>query len=156
VPPGVLASSAWGVSGAMVELESLLGGLVDDRTRLCDIMFPEGETVTLGLGCEVPGFALSLELVEKVGEEALPSVGVGGVIRVVGAPARFGGVAGSWVMMRLGAVERSEVVDRVCSPLCICGGEAWKDSSSTLVSRFFPPNKAPSPPPLEPGREPSE
>jgi hypothetical protein len=92
VPPGVLASSAWGVSGAMVELESLLGGLVDDRTRLCDIMFPEGETVTLGLGCEVPGFALSLELV-KVGEEALPSVGVGGVIRVVGASARFGGVA---------------------------------------------------------------
>ena len=107
-----------------MELESLLGGFVAERTRLCDIMFPEGETVTLGFDCEVLCFTLSLELVENVGEDAFPSVGVGGVMKVVGASARFGGVAGSWVMIRLGAVERREVVDCVCSPVCICVGEA--------------------------------
>jgi len=97
----------------------------------------------------------SLELVENVGEDAFPSVGVGGVMKVVGASARFGGVAGSVVMMRFGAVERREVVDFVCSPVCICGGEAWNGSSKTRVSRFFPPNSEPKPLPLVLGREPS-
>lgn len=134
------------MSGAVIEFESLLGGLVAERTRLCDIMLPEGDTVTLGFDCDVPCLIPSLELVEKVGEEAFPSVGVGGVMNVVGASERFGGVAGICVMMRLGAVPRSDGVDCVCSPVCICGGDAWKGSSNTLVSRFLPPNKAPSPP----------
>jgi hypothetical protein len=118
-------------------------------------MFPEGETVTLGFECEVPCFAPSWELVENVGEEAFPSVGVGGVMKVVGASAMFGGVAGSWVMIRLGAVERREVVDCVCSPVCICGGDAWNGSSVTFVSRFFPPKSEPNPLPLVLGLEPS-
>jgi hypothetical protein len=109
-----------------MELESLLGGLVAERARRCDIMFPEGETVTLEFGCDVVCLPDSFELVECVGEVGFPSVGVGGVTSVVGACERFGGVAGSWVIMRLGAVDRREVVDCVCSPVCICGGDAWK------------------------------
>lgn len=136
------------MSGAVIELESLLGGFVAERTRRCDIMFPEGETVTLGFDCEATCFTPSFELVECVGETAFPSVGVGGVTSVVGASARFGGVAGSCVMIRFGAVDRRDVVDCVCPPVCICGGEAWMGWSRTLVSRFFPPNKAPNPPPL--------
>lgn len=143
------------MSGAVIELESLLGGLVAERTRLCDIMFPDEETVTLGFDCDVPCFALSLELVENVGDVAFPSVGVGGVMKVVGASARFGDVVCRAVMIRLGAVERRDVVDCVCSPVWICGGEAWNGSSKTRVSRFFPPNSAPNPP-LELGRAPSK
>jgi hypothetical protein len=78
-----------------MELESLLGGLVAERARRCDIMFPEGETVTLGFGCVVVCFPASFELVECVGEAGFPSVGVGGVTNVVGASDKFGGVAGS-------------------------------------------------------------
>jgi hypothetical protein len=118
-------------------------------------MFPDGDTVTFGFDCEVACFDPSLELVECAGDTARPSVGVGGVTKVVGASVRFGGVAGSCVMMRLGAVARREVADCVSDPVCICGGEAWKGSSKTLVSRFFPPNSAPNPPPLVPGLVPS-
>jgi hypothetical protein len=89
-------------------------------------MFPEGETVTLGFDCEDACFPASFELVEWVGEAGFPSVGVGGVTKVVGASERLGGVAGSWVMIRLGAVDRREAADCVCSPVRICGGEAWK------------------------------
>jgi hypothetical protein len=148
VPPGVFTSSGWGVSGTEIDWDSLLGGFVAERTRLCDIMFPDGDTVTLGLGCDAFCFAPSLELVECVGETGCPSVGVGGVTNVVGASTRFGGVAGIWVMMRFGAVERRDVVDCAKSPVPICGGEAWNASSRTLVSRFFPPNSVPNPPPL--------
>jgi hypothetical protein len=148
VPPGVFTSSGWGVNGTVMDWDSLLGGLVDERTRLCEIMFPDGDTVTLELGCDVLGAAPSFELVESVGETAFPSVGVGGVMNVVGASTRLGGVAGICVMMRLGAVERGDVVDCAKSPVPICGGEAWNGSSRTLVSRFFPPNSVPSPPPL--------
>jgi hypothetical protein len=89
-------------------------------------------------GIPSTGLTRKAQIVEKVGEEAFPSVGVGGVMNVVGASERFGGVAGICVMMRLGAVPRSDGVDCVCSPVCICGGDAWKGSSNTLVSRFLP------------------
>jgi hypothetical protein len=131
-----------------MDWESLLGGFVAERTRLCDIMFPEGETVTFGFGCDGPCFAPSLEFVDSVGETAFPSVGVGGVTNVVGASTRFGGVAGSWVMIRWGTDERRDVVDCAFSPVYICGGEACNGSSKTFVSRFFPPNSVPNPPPL--------
>lgn len=104
--------------------ESLLGGFVADRTRLCDIMFPEGETTTFGFDCAAVDFALSLEWVDFVGEDAFPSVGVGGVIKVVGASIRFGFVTGRLdVTMRLGAVALGEGLDCVSST-CICGSEA--------------------------------
>lgn len=108
----------------MVECESLLGGLFTDRARLCDIMFPEGETTTLGFDCEGVCFVPFFELVDSVGETAFASVGVGGVMKVVGASERFGGVAGSCVMMRFGAVERLEGLAVVPSPAWICGGDA--------------------------------
>jgi hypothetical protein len=132
------------VSGAVIELESLLGGFVADRTRLCDIMFPDGDTTTLELDWEEEWLFPSFELAEVVGDGALASVGVGGVRIVVGASREFGGVAGICVMIRFGPTERREVVDCVSSPICIWGGEAYKGSSNTLVSRFFPPNRAPS------------
>jgi hypothetical protein len=80
-------------------------------------MFPEGETVTFGFDCEVVCFTPSFELVECVGDTAFPSVGVGGVTNVEGASTRFGGVAGSVVIIRLGAVPRRDVVDCVPSPV---------------------------------------
>jgi hypothetical protein len=96
-----------------MELESLLGGLVADLTRRCDIMFPEGDTTTLGFDCEETWRDPSFELAESVGDDAFASVGVGGVTSVVGASTRFGGVAGIWVMIRLGANDRNDVVDFV-------------------------------------------
>lgn len=84
-----------GVSGADMEFESLLGGLVAERARRCDIMFPEGETITFGFDCEEPCFVTDFELaVDPVGDAGFASVGVGGVTRVVGVSTRFGGVAG--------------------------------------------------------------
>jgi hypothetical protein len=126
----------------------LLGGFVAERTRRCDIMFPDWDTVTFGLAGDAPFLVSSLGSEGSVGGMAFPSVGVGGVTSVVGASIRFGGAAGSWVIMRLGAVERRDGVDRAWSPEYICGGEACSGSSKTLVSRFFPPNNVPSPPPL--------
>lgn len=101
----------------------------------------------LGLDEVPPGFAV----VGVVGEDGFPSVGVGGVTSVVGASTRFGGVAGIWVMILLGAVDRREVVELVASPVCMEGGDAYRGSSRTFVSRFFPPNNEPSAP-LEAGR----
>jgi hypothetical protein len=132
----------------MDECESLLGGFVADRARRCDIMFPEGETTTLGFELVLLCCTVFLELVDSVGEEGFGSVGVGGVMKVVGASDRLGGVAGSEVMMRFGATDLSDGVDLVSSPVCICGGEAWIGLSNTFVSCFLPPNRAPSPPPL--------
>lgn len=57
-------------------------------------MFPEGETTTLGFDCVVVCFGVVLELVDSVGEGVRASVGVGGVMNVVGASDKFGGVAG--------------------------------------------------------------
>lgn len=67
---------------------------------------------------------------------------------MVGASEMFGGVAGWCVIIRFGAVERRDVVDCAWRAVRICGGEGWMGWSRSLVSRFFPPNKAPSPPPL--------
>lgn len=128
-----------------MECESLLGALDAERTRLCDIIFPEGETTILGFDCEGLCFESDFNM---LGTPALASVGVGGVTKVVGASFRFGGVAGICVMMRFGAIERRELEDCVSSPVWICGGEAWEGSSKTFVSRFLPPKKAPNPPPL--------
>lgn len=96
VPPGVFTSSKVGVNGADMELDNLLGGFVAERARRCDIMFPEGETTTFGMDCELVCLAPAFELVvDPVGDTGLISVGVGGVTRVVGASIRFGGVDGS-------------------------------------------------------------
>jgi hypothetical protein len=104
VPPGVLTSSSVGVNGADIEFDNLLGGFVAERARRCDIMFPEGETTTLGLDCELACFVADFELfVDSVGDTGFMSVGVGGVTSVVGASIRLGGVDGSWVMILLGA-----------------------------------------------------
>jgi hypothetical protein len=91
-----------------------------------------------------------LECVESVGEGAGPSTGVGGVTKVVGASTVFGGVAGFWVMIRLGPNGRREAVGFVSDPVWICGGEATMGSSRILCSRFFPPNSEPMPPALVP------
>ena len=104
VPPGVFTSSSVGVSGADMELDNLLGGFVAERARRCDIMFPEEETTTFGLGCELGCFTPGFELAaDSVGDTGFASVGVGGVTKVVGASIKFGGVDGSWVMILLGA-----------------------------------------------------
>jgi hypothetical protein len=76
-------------------LDSLLGAFEAERTRLCDIIFPEGETTMLGCDCEGLCFDLTGECVELVGEGLRASTGVGGVTKVVGASTRLGGVAGS-------------------------------------------------------------
>lgn len=112
-------------------------------------MFPEGETTTFGIDCGLLCLVPFLEFVASTGDETFASVGVGGVTKVVGgASSRFGGVAGICVMMRFGAVPRRDGLDCVSWPVCICGGDATMGSSSTLASRFFPPNSAPRPPPL--------
>jgi hypothetical protein len=112
-------------------------------------MFPEGDTTTLGLDCEELFVTPFWGLVGSVGETGFASIGVGGVMKVVGASSKSGGAAGSCVLM-LGfrALDLSDVSDCVACPVYIRGGEAWMGSSSTLVSRFFPPNKVPRPPPL--------
>ena len=115
-------------------------------------MFPEEETTTFGLDCEGLCFEPFLECVDSVGEGAGPSTGVGGVTKVVGASTVFGGVAGIWVMIRLGPNDRRDAVDCVSDPVWICGGEATIGSSRTLCSRFFPPKSAPMPPALLPDR----
>lgn len=74
--------------------------------------------MTFGFDCDVFCFTPSGELVGRVGETGFPSVGVGGVIKVVGASTRFGSVAGSVVMMRFGVIERRDVVD------CVLSGDA--------------------------------
>lgn len=61
------------------------------------------------------GLALALE-VDVAGDGGLASVGVGGVIRVVGVAGlstRLGGVAGSVVMILFGADDGREGVDWV-------------------------------------------
>ena len=125
VPPGVLASSMVGVKGARIELDSLLGGFVAERARLCEIILPEGETTTSGFGCAGPGLAPFFKLEADAGDKGRASVGVGGVTSVVGASIRFGGVAGIRVTMRWGPSLGSDDVDCVSLPWCICGGDAW-------------------------------
>ena len=98
VPPGVFTSSGKGVSGAVVDCESLLEMAGIDRTRLCEAVLVVEGTESLVLGREL-GSASTLELDQSVEEASLASVGVGGVTRVVGASTRFGGVAGTCGMI---------------------------------------------------------
>jgi hypothetical protein len=157
VPPGVLTSSIVGVNGAEIEFESLLGGFVEERARRCDIIFPDGETTTLGFDCVAPCFALAFELLVELAGDAggFASVGVGGVTSVVGASARFGGVAGICVIILFGAVEGRFGVDWVSAPSWIEVGDACNTivSSSTFDGGRFPPKIAPNPPPLVLGLE---
>jgi hypothetical protein len=156
VPPGVLISSSVGVRGADMELESLLGGFVAERTRLCDIMFPEGDTTTFGFDCDGVCFVPVFEFaVEPVGDGGFASVGVGGVTKVVGASTTFGGVTGVKVMILLGVLATRFGVDCVAWPSCICGGDPCSTavSSKTLEARCRPPKSVPKPPPLVLGLE---
>lgn len=133
-----------------MDCESLLGGFVSDRARRCEIIFPEGETTTFGFeDCEEVCCAPDLEFDDSGGETLIPSVGVGGVMKVVGALDRFDGAA-SWVVtMRFRAAPLScGLVDCASSSECNWGGEAWRGASSTLSWRFFPPKSEPMPPPL--------
>lgn len=125
VPPGVLISSIVGVRGADMELDNLLGGFVAERTRLCDIIFPEGDVTMFGFDGEGPCFAPDFELaVDPVGDAGFASVGVGGVTSVVGASTTFGGVAGICVMMRFGADVGRDGVDWVSGLSYMLGGDA--------------------------------
>jgi hypothetical protein len=73
--------------------ESLLGPKVADPDRIlrCEIMFPDGDVTTLGFattGSEVPRSLLDVNRGE------LGSVGVGGVLTIIGASPE-GGVVGA-------------------------------------------------------------
>ena len=83
-----------GVKGADVMFESLLGPkvAVPDRTLLCDIMFPDADVTTLGLEASGSDEPLS-RLLGKRG--TLLSVGVGGVLTIMGAVSACGGVVGA-------------------------------------------------------------
>lgn len=74
-------------------LDNLLGpnDIDPDCTRLCDIIFPEGDITTFGLaviGSDDPRSLLSEN------RDILDSVGVGGVFTIMGAPSVCGGVCG--------------------------------------------------------------
>lgn len=127
-----------------MEWESLLGGFVADRARLCDIIFPEGETTTLGFAVCTPFLAFDAD---PAGEAGFASVGVGGVTSVVGASTKFGGVAGSSVTMSLGVMTGREEEGRTSFAAGSGGGDACKGESSTvmLVSRFLLPKNVPKP-----------
>lgn len=72
-------------------LESLLGTSVadPDLSLRCDIMFPDGEVMTLGFEVELEPRS---RLFEKRGEPE--SVGVGGVFTIIGAGSCPGGGGG--------------------------------------------------------------
>ena len=105
------------MSGGIDDCESLLGGFVADRTRLCDIMFPEGDTTTSEFELVGARFALLLEAVDSVGEGSLPSIGVGGVMKVVGASDGLRLRVFNWVLMRFGCVALSNGLPCVSSPI---------------------------------------
>lgn len=96
-PPelGVFAPlSNVGVKGADVIFDNLLGTNVfdPDRIRRCDIIFPDGDVTTLVFVLIGSGAAWS-RLEENRGE--LVSVGVGGVLTIIGAGfSAAGGVLG--------------------------------------------------------------
>jgi hypothetical protein len=133
----------------MDDCDSLLGGFVADRTRLCAIMFPEGDATTLDFDCAAVEVGPWSECVDSVGEDVFPSVGVGGVMKVLGASMRFGDAAGRFVVtMRLGADDRGDGLERVSPSMSICGGDTRTESSTGLASRFLAPKNDPIPPPL--------
>jgi hypothetical protein len=95
-PPGVVEPfSGVGVKGADIIFDNLLGPKVPDPDLilLCDIMFPDGEVTTFEVIIIGSGTVLSLP-VGKRGE--LESVGVGGVLTIMGAGlSEEGGVRGT-------------------------------------------------------------
>jgi hypothetical protein len=107
--------SGVGVRGADVMLASLLGpNVVDvDLTRRCDIMFPEGDVMTLGFEAIEPGVPRS----DADGKRGtLESVGVGGVFTMSGAVSVRGGVRRSPVVSigrTWGGVRGGSVADHV-------------------------------------------
>jgi hypothetical protein len=87
-----------GVRGADVMFDSLLGPrvAVPDRTLRCDIMLPDADVTTLRfetIGSDEP---LS-RLLGKRG--TLASVGVGGVLTMIGAMSTCGGVVGAELVL---------------------------------------------------------
>jgi hypothetical protein len=112
-------------------------------------VFVGDAVTTLEFGCAAAGVGPLLECVDSVGEDAFPSVGVGGVMKVVGASIRFGDAAGRLaVTMRLGGADLGDGLDLASPSMSICGGEAVIDSSTSFGSRFFAPKNEPRPPPL--------
>lgn len=81
-----------GVNGADCILDNLLGPSVaePDLTRLCDIMFPDGDVTTFDVtGSEDPRSRFA-----EGNRGVLKSVGVGGVFTMIGATSPVGGVEG--------------------------------------------------------------
>lgn len=81
VPPGVLASSMWGVRGA--SLIDAVEAAVADRARRCTTPLSEGVAETRGGVGRGPRVRFDLFLVGD-GERECGSVGVGGVTNVEG------------------------------------------------------------------------
>jgi len=109
-----------------VIFESLLGPNVadPDLIRRCDIIFPVGDTTTLAfevIGSEVP----RSRVVANRGE--LGSVGVGGVLTIIGAMFSPGGgvLGGAFVSMVLIFAVRGRsgelVEDGTCDAACLSG-----------------------------------
>jgi hypothetical protein len=98
-PPGVVEPfSGVGVKGADMIFDSLLGPKVPDPDLIlrCEIIFPEGDVTALEFVMMGSGIGRSL-LVGKRGE--LESVGVGGVLTMIGAVlSPGGGVRGAAVV----------------------------------------------------------
>jgi hypothetical protein len=89
--------SGVGVNGADVIFDNLLGPNGPnadevDRTLRCEIMFPEGDVMTLGFDDDGSDDPRS-RLLAKRG--VLESVGVGGVFTIIGAVSPWGGVCGT-------------------------------------------------------------
>ena len=81
-------------------------------------MFPEGDTTTSGFELAGACFTLLLlEAVDSVGVGSLPSIGVGGVMKVVGASDGLRLRVFNWVLMRFGCVALSNGLPCVSSPI---------------------------------------
>lgn len=152
VPPGVLDSSMWGVSGeAVIVLESLLEVRVPVLFRLRVVEFSSAGLEGTEVGGDFASGAFVFGgLVDAAG--SCGRVGVGGVTKVVGVLTRFGGVEG--VMMRgfgpglnLG-VEGAEALGLILS-IVVWGNLSVEPvvlSTSNESLLFLPPNRLPSPP----------
>lgn len=161
VPPGVFASSMWGVKGEdVIVLESLLDVKVPVLFRLwLAALFSE-----VGLETAEVGADLAVPVPDAFGvcggsgnSEGWSMTGVGGVTKVLGRWSGFFGGSGWWVMIGgvggiiLGVTERPVLVLSSCRETC---GRCSVDSASFLPIKlsllFLPPNAAPFrlPPPL--------
>jgi hypothetical protein len=114
--------SGVGVNGADVIFDNLLGPSAAelDLTRRCDIIFPEGEVTTFAFLAVGSEFTLSRPELNRFSPK---SVGVGGVLTIVGALERSlgGGVCGvAFVSMDWGlecsGLSGDEFPELVCCP----------------------------------------